>query len=63
MGLDECSYARHMRGIMALMDSLPPGWEPTSRARDERPSRPREPARPGLPGPRRPTRESVERVV
>ena len=28
MGLDECSYARHMSAIRALMESIPGGPEP-----------------------------------
>lgn len=53
MGLDECSYERQLRAIKALMESLPPNWEPAGRAlvvQDVRPNDGSRSARPGVRG-------------
>ena len=62
MGLDECSYARYMGAVNALMESLPPGWQPTARSPIEPDSRAGDPARPSIPS-RRPTNTAVEHLV
>lgn len=54
MGLDECSYERHMGAIKELMETLPPGWRPTARRPVEGDSHPAAPQRPSIPSPRRP---------
>lgn len=66
MGLDECSYARYgrqMRAIEALMESLPPDWQPTRRSPHQPEPRPGDPTRPSIPSPRRPSHAFIEPLV
>ena len=64
MGLDECSYARQMGAIKALMESLPPEWRPTARMLNERDSHTGgDTTWPTMPGPRRPVNSAVEPLV
>lgn len=63
MGLDECSYARHMGAIKMLMQSLPPGWRPSVRASNECDARVGDHGRSSLPSPRRPASTAIKPLV